>query len=74
MALCESVGRKEAGGGDESAARVDAMDEQPVKHGNFVSDLSRPSGEEMKQNYLGRDYADGTFFLSWKTTSHYGEG
>ena len=32
MALCESVGRKAAGGGDENAARVDAMNEQPVKH------------------------------------------
>ena len=31
MALCESVGRKAAGGGDENAARVDAMNEQPVK-------------------------------------------
>lgn len=31
MALCESAGRKAAGGGDESAARVDARHEQPVK-------------------------------------------
>lgn len=31
MALCESAGRKAAGGGDESAARVDARIEQPVK-------------------------------------------
>ena len=43
MALCESVGRKAAGGGDESAAWVDAGNEQPVKHGNFVSDRQLPS-------------------------------
>ena len=31
MALRNRVGRKAAGGGDESAARVDASYEQPVK-------------------------------------------
>ena len=54
MALCESVGRKAAGGGDESAARVDAMNEQPVKQRNFVSDSPwRMSRAELEQNYKG---------------------
>ena len=54
MALCESVGRKAAGGGDENAARVDAMNEQPVKQRNFVSDSPwRMSRTELEQNYKG---------------------
>lgn len=43
MALYESAGRKAAGDGDESAARVDARNEQPVNLRaipNFVSDQS----------------------------------
>lgn len=37
MAVCDTAGRKAAGGGDESAARVDASCEQPVKPGRFLT-------------------------------------
>ena len=37
MAVCVTAGRKAAGGGDESAARVDASCEQPVKPGRFLT-------------------------------------
>lgn len=37
MAVRVTAGRKAAGGGDESAARVDASCEQPVKPGRFLT-------------------------------------
>lgn len=37
MAVCDTAGRKAAGGGDESAARVDASCEQPVKPRRFLT-------------------------------------
>ena len=37
MAVCDTASRKAAGGGDESAARVDASCEQPVKPGRFLT-------------------------------------
>ena len=37
MAVCDTAGRTAAGGGDESAARVDASCEQPVKPGRFLT-------------------------------------
>ena len=37
MAVCDTAGRKAAGGGDESAARVDASCEQPVKPGRCLT-------------------------------------
>lgn len=37
MDVCDTAGRKAAGGGDESAARVDASCEQPVKPRRFLT-------------------------------------
>ncbi len=47
MALRNRVGRKAAGGGDESAARVDASYEQPVKP--KTSDFTPPRGNGRRE-------------------------
>lgn len=47
MAVCDTAGRKAAGGGDESAARVDASCEQPVKP--TLSDFTPPPGDRGRE-------------------------
>ena len=53
MALCESTGREAAGDGDESAARVDADYEQPVKHAeiSFLTSRVPVTREGMKRSF-----------------------
>lgn len=76
MALCWSAGRKAAGGGDESAARVDARLEQPVKQGktNFVPDhhladtsrwwkWSRIDGMGFPVYFFSMDYKEAALWL-----------
>ena len=64
MAVCDTAGRKAAGGGDESAARVDASCEQPVKPGRFLTShqpgtIREPSGLEMRPENVDESPASG---------------